>query len=70
MEILRKSMFRTDCDQCGEKFPVNSGGVCERCRRILCNKHLHGSFVRRVAIAMGASYVCVDCRAGRVPAAR
>jgi hypothetical protein len=70
VEILRKSMFKTECDECGKPFPINSGGVCERCRRILCNAHLHGSFVRRIAIALGAPYQCVDCRAGRIPETR
>jgi hypothetical protein len=67
MEILRKSIFRTECDECHKEFPVNTGGVCERCRRILCNEHLHGSFTRRVAIAFGAPNLCVPCRAGRDP---
>lgn len=67
MEFLRRSMFKTDCDQCRKPFPVNTGGVCDRCRRILCNDHLHGSFVRRIAIALGSNNLCVDCRAGRTP---
>ena len=67
MEVFRKSMFRTECDQCHKPFPVNTGGVCDNCRRILCNTHLHGSFLRRIAIALGAPYRCVDCRAGRSP---
>jgi hypothetical protein len=62
-------MFRTECDECRKPFPVNTGGVCVQCRRILCNTHLHGSFVRRIAIARGAEYRCVDCREGRGPAA-
>lgn len=69
MEILRKSIFRTECDQCHKQFAVNTGGVCEQCRRILCNDHLHGSFVRRIAIALGAPMRCVSCRAGRGPVA-
>ena len=69
MEIFRKSMFRTECDECDKPFPVNTGGVCDQCRRILCNKHLHGSIVRRIAIALGAPMRCVSCRAGRGPAA-
>jgi hypothetical protein len=60
-------MFKTECDQCHKPFPVNTGGVCDRCRRILCNDHLHGSFVRRMAIALGATNRCADCRAGRTP---
>ena len=67
MEVFRRSMFRTECDECRKPFPVNTGGVCDRCRRILCNTHLHGSFVRRIAIALGSPYVCVSCRAGRGP---
>jgi hypothetical protein len=61
--FFRKSMFITECDECGNTFPVNTGGVCERCRRILCNTHLQGSMARRLAIAFGAPYVCVRCRA-------
>lgn len=69
MEILRRSIFKTECDQCHKTFPVNTGGVCDRCRRILCNDHLHGSFARRIAIALGSPNLCVDCRAGRTPEA-
>jgi hypothetical protein len=61
--IFRKSIFKTECDECDRPFPINGGGVCERCRRILCNDHLHGSFARRIAIAFGAPYLCVRCRA-------
>lgn len=62
--FFRKSVFETECDECRKPFPVNTGGVCERCRRILCNDHLHGSVARRVAIAFGAPYLCLRCRAG------
>jgi hypothetical protein len=68
MEVFRRSIFRTNCDECEKPFPVNTGGVCDNCRRILCDKHLHGSFFRRIAIAFGAPNRCVDCRAGRGPA--
>ncbi|HEX9563518.1 MAG TPA: hypothetical protein VF981_06095 [Gemmatimonadaceae bacterium] len=69
MQIFRKSIFSSECDECGHPFPVNQGGVCDRCRRILCNTHLHGSAWRRLSIALGAPYRCVTCRAGREPAA-
>ena len=69
MEVFRKSIFRTDCDECHKPFPVNTGGVCDTCKRILCDKHLHGSFFRRMAVAMGSPIRCVDCRAGRGPGA-
>ena len=64
MPFFRSSIFRTECDVCGKPFPVNTGGVCERCKRILCAEHLHGSVVRRLAIAVGAPMICVTCRAG------
>lgn len=64
MEVFRRSIFTTECDECHEEFAVNTGGVCVQCRRILCNRHLHGSAVRRVAIALGAQSVCVRCRSG------
>ena len=67
MEVFRRSMFRTACDECRKPFPVNTGGVCDRCRRILCNTHLHGYFVRLIAIALGSPYVCVACRTGKGP---
>lgn len=67
MPFFRPSIFRTECDVCHVPFPVNTGGVCERCRRILCGKHLHGSLVRRLAIAVGAPMICVACRAGDTP---
>ncbi|HSA56804.1 MAG TPA: hypothetical protein VLE53_13925 [Gemmatimonadaceae bacterium] len=65
--IFRKSIFKTECDECRQPFPVNTGGVCERCRRILCNDHLHGSITRRLAIAFGAPYVCLRCRVTGAP---
>jgi hypothetical protein len=61
--IFRKSIFFTECDECQQRFPVNTGGVCVRCRRILCTRHLHGSIARRVAMALGASPICTQCRA-------
>ena len=67
MQIFRESIFKSECDQCKQQFPINTGGVCEQCRRILCGEHLHGSLARRVAIAFGARAVCVSCRAGVTP---
>lgn len=69
MPFFRKSIFFTECDECDRRFSVTSGGVCERCRRILCGVHLHGSIGRRIAIAFGASMLCVRCRAGESLAA-
>jgi hypothetical protein len=67
--IFQKSIFRTECDECNVPFAVNTGGVCERCRRILCAKHLHGSITRRMLMAVGVPMICVRCRAGESPAA-
>ena len=47
-EFFRSTQITTDCDQCGGRVDMLKGGVCTRCRRILCFHHLHGSFVRRV----------------------
>jgi len=66
--IFQKSIFRTECDECNVPFAVNTGGVCERCRRILCAKHLHGSVTRRMLMALGVPMICVRCRAGESPA--
>ena len=60
-----RSEFGTECDACGARFDVSSGGTCLRCRRILCSTHLHGSWLRRMQVDLGAATVCVDCRAGR-----
>jgi hypothetical protein len=68
VKFFRESIFKTECDQCKLEFPVNTGGVCVQCRRILCGEHLHGSLARRAAIAFGVSPVCVSCRAGVAPA--
>ncbi|MEO6446997.1 MAG: hypothetical protein ABIZ91_17290 [Gemmatimonadaceae bacterium] len=69
MPIFRNSIFNTECDECDRLFSVSSGGVCERCRRILCADHLHGSIGRRMLVAFGIRMVCVRCRAGETPAA-
>ena len=54
----------TDCDVCGRRFDLVKGGVCTRCRRVLCGEHLHGSLVRRLLVDFGAEPTCVQCRAG------
>jgi hypothetical protein len=54
----------TDCDACGRRFDLIGGGACTRCRRILCQQHLHGTWLRRLAVDFGAASLCVDCRRG------
>ena len=62
-EIFRSSQMSTECDRCGGRADVLKGGVCVRCRRILCYAHLHGSFWRRLLVDLGADTICVECRA-------
>ena len=62
-EIFRSSQISTDCDQCRGRVDLLKGGVCTRCRRILCYRHLHGSWVRRLLADLGAGTICVQCRA-------
>ncbi len=63
LEFFRGTEVTTDCDQCGGRVDLITGGVCTRCRRILCAQHLHGSFLRRLLTDLGAGIVCVACRA-------
>jgi hypothetical protein len=53
----------TQCDECGANFDLVAGGVCMRCKRLLCSRHLHGSWMRRLMLDFGAEAVCVACRA-------
>lgn len=64
IKFFRNSQVSTDCDQCRGRVDLIKGGVCIQCRRILCERHLHGSFVRRLLVDLGASSRCVQCRAG------
>lgn len=61
-EIFRSSQVSTDCDQCRGRVDLLKGGVCTRCRRILCYPHLHGSWLRRLLADIGAATICVQCR--------
>lgn len=61
-EFFRSSQVTTECDQCGGRADMLKGGVCTRCRRILCYAHLHGSWARRLLADLGAGTVCVRCR--------
>jgi hypothetical protein len=68
MPFFRKSEMRTECDACDYRFDLTHGGVCARCKRILCYRHLHGSWVHRiVSDVSGRETICVDCRRGREP---
>jgi len=69
MPVFKKSIFFSECDRCHARFHIGAGGVCERCRKILCDDHLHGSLVRRIQVSFGAPPVCIYCRAQRSPSA-
>lgn len=60
--VFRSSGLWTQCEECRLQVNLSSAGACRRCRRILCNKHLHGSFVRRLLVDLGADAVCLRCR--------
>jgi hypothetical protein len=60
---FRNSILWTDCEACKLRVNVSSAGACTKCRRILCNGHLHGSYVRRLIVDVGlAEPVCSNCR--------
>jgi hypothetical protein len=67
MPLLRffaRSQMSTECDACQARFDLMNGGVCESCKRILCFRHLHGSWVQRLRTEFGARALCVTCRTG------
>ena len=68
VRMFRQTDLGTECDVCDARIDLVSGGVCEQCRRILCSKHLHGSWLRRMRHELGGKAVCVRCRNGGSPA--
>jgi hypothetical protein len=65
--FFRRTDLSTECDACGAPLDLVTGGVCERCRRILCARHLHGSWWRRMVHEFRRPVTCVACRAGLNP---
>ena len=65
---FQRSQLYTQCEECRLSVDLTRAGACERCRRILCNTHLHGSFLRRLIVDIGAKSLCVRCRSGQTPA--
>ena len=61
-QVFRHSDLWTQCDECRLTFDLTRVGACARCRRVLCNSHLHGSFFRRLLVDLGAEPVCLKCR--------
>ena len=60
---FHRSVIFTQCEECRANVDLTRAGACARCRRILCNTHLHGSFFRRLYVDIGAEAICVSCRA-------
>ncbi|MEK6687663.1 MAG: hypothetical protein AABZ01_04275 [Gemmatimonadota bacterium] len=63
MPVLKTGYYA--CDECGDYFALDGGGVCRECQRILCHRHLHGSGIwwRRLL----AKPRCARCRKGVAP---
>jgi hypothetical protein len=62
IRLFRRTEMATECDVCGLRFDLIAGGACLRCRKILCARHLHGSWLRRLLVDFGADPVCCACR--------
>lgn len=60
--VFRSSGLWTQCEECRLRVNLSRAGACRRCRRILCNTHLHGSFLRRLLVDFGAEPLCLRCR--------
>jgi hypothetical protein len=42
---------------------LSQAGACPTCKRVLCHRHLYGSFARRLLADLGfAAMTCVKCR--------
>jgi len=60
--VFRRSQLHTQCEECHVVVDLTRVGACRRCKRVLCNRHLHGTFWRRLAVDLGAESVCLRCR--------
>jgi hypothetical protein len=61
--VFRRSNLFTECEACKVPVDLSRAGACSRCRRVLCNAHLHGGFARRLLVDMALLQpVCVQCR--------
>jgi hypothetical protein len=66
IRLFLASEMGTECEACGGRVDIITGGVCVECRRVLCATDLHGSHLRRLLVDLGAAPRCVACRsAGR-----
>jgi len=67
MAYLQQSRTIGTCDECRAAFDPVKGGVCPRCRRLLCGDHYYGSILRRLHGLVGGRPACVRCRNGEEP---
>ena len=68
IKMLRPSSIMAQCDKCRMPFDPVHGGVCSRCGRLLCGRHIYGSIFRRLQSFLGMALVCPECRRGETPA--
>ena len=69
IKMLRPSSMFGKCDECRAVFDPVYGGVCSRCKRLLCGRHIYGSIFRRIQAWFGVALVCTVCRSGAIPKA-
>ena len=62
LRMFGRSNLWTQCEECKRSVDLSGAGACARCKRVLCHAHLHGSFVRRLLVDLGAEPVCLTCR--------
>lgn len=60
--VFLPSEMSTECEVCNRRFDLVKGGACQKCRRVLCPTHLHGSWGRRLLVDLGAAPICTECR--------
>ncbi|HTI63949.1 MAG TPA: hypothetical protein VL524_10555 [Gemmatimonadaceae bacterium] len=62
VRVFARTDLGTECEVCGARFDLIGGGACVHCRRVLCARHLYGSWLRRLMVDFGAAPVCCACR--------
>lgn len=62
VRVFARTDLGTECEICGARFDLIGGGACVKCRRVLCGRHLYGSWLRRLMVDLGAAPVCCICR--------
>ena len=61
--VFKSSNLWTDCEQCRLRVNLSNAGACAKCKRILCDTHLHGSFARKLIVDLGVgAVICLKCR--------